>query len=133
MIWTLANLQDLCLVHLHFGNIILGWVFSLGSSKQVVLHASNTIVGTFVCFWQAHRLKYGHLSWVQEFGLGKPSTHALYVQIQDSRQFVFALRTLPALHRIRMCVQTLLKSINAMSFLSPKRLRLKRLKKLFRN
>jgi len=64
---------------------------------------------------------------------GEAKHQALSVQVQDSRQFVFALRTLPALHRSRMCVQTLLKSINAMSFLSPIRLQLKRLKKLFRN
>ena len=148
MIWTPASPQDLCPVHLHFGSIILGWVFSLGSSKQVVLHASNiTIVdfqwllylhvlfghhrtcliwsdNTFACLWSNPLTLQNWLNfcllfvgpqaqvWRPELGSGirfeKPRTEALqYVQIQDSRQFVFTLRTLPALHRSRMCVQTM--------------------------
>ena len=175
MIWTPANPQDLCRVHLHFGNIIFGmgfqswflqasgttcfkhhcghfqWLLYLhvlfGHHRTYLIWSDNT----FACLWRKP-LTLG--KWVNfcvllvgpqaqvwrpelgsgiRFGEAKHPGQALYVQIQDSRQCVFALRTLPALHRSRTCVQTLLKSINAMSFLSPKRLQLKRLKKLFRN
>ena len=135
MIWTPANPQDLCLVHLHFGNIIFGmgvqswflqasgttcfkhrcghfqWLLYLhvlfGHRRTFLIWSDNT----FACLW-SKLLTLGNWVnfcllvvgpqaqvWRPELGSGirfgeAKHPQALFVQIQDSRQFVFALRTL---------------------------------------
>ena len=121
--WFLQASGTTCFKH-HCGHF--QWLLYLhvlfGHHRTCLIWSDNT----FACLWSKPLTLQNWVNfcllfvgpqaqvWRPELGSGirfeKPRTQALqYVQFQDSRQFVFALRTLPALRRSRMCVQTLLK------------------------